>query len=630
MKLNREFIKLPWNFDAEQLALETQSFDETEWRSHPSDYAGNSAISLVSADGENNDDLVGRMLPTPQLQRRPYMQQVLASFETVIGRSRLMRLAPQCSVPAHFDSNYYWFRRTRVHIPILTEPSVRFVCNGKSVHMAPGEAWIFDNWQTHEVIHNSDTYRIHLVFDTCGSASFWRKIAAVEADHGSSSVLWVSFRPEAQVTLRTEQAHPSQVADPSEVEIALQDLSDEVYDGQASPGSSLDNTVMFQQLLKEHCLDWRSLWLLHGSNPPDYSMYTQLNRHTLTAAHPVSQHLRVTTNGASAFRILKLRLGAMVHSSAVPQQRSQQQRRPRQQAVTVSAPVAQPSTQHLRVAFHKPFFIVAAPRSGSTLLFETLSQSQTLWTVGGESHQHIESIDNLNPATRGYHSNQLTGADAKIEIARQLMQNFVLSLQNSNGNRYLALEDRPQKIRFLEKTPKNALRIPFLRRIFPNAKFIFLHRQPAANISSIMEAWKSGRFVTYKNLPDWSGLPWSLLLPPEWQTLKQASLAEIAAFQWQSANQSILTALEVLPQSQWCVVKHEDFIAEPRQQVQQLCEFMEIPFDTRLSQVTMTDLPHSRFTVTPPDPQKWRKNEAELAPVLPLVESLSAQLHALS
>ena len=396
MKLNREFIKLPWCFDAEQLALEAQSFEEAEWRSHPSDYKGNSAISLVSADGQNNDDLAGRMLPTPQLQRCHYMQQVLASFGTVIGRSRLMRLAPQCSVPAHFDSNYDWFRRTRVHIPILTEPSVRFVCNGKSVHMAPGEAWIFDNWQTHEVIHTSDSYRIHLVFDACGSASFWRKVAAVELADAVLPEVWVPFRPEAQVTLKTEQARPSRVADPSEVELALQDLSNDVRDGRSSLDIKSDNIEGFQQLLKEHCLDWRSRWLVHGSNPPDYSMYTQLNHQTLTAAHVISKDLRIASNGASVFRILKLRLGAMVHLAAVSQQ---QQSQPRKQTA-----VAQPSTQHLRVTFHKPCFIVAAPRSCSTVLFETLSQSQTLWTVGGESHQHIESIDDLNPATRGYHS----------------------------------------------------------------------------------------------------------------------------------------------------------------------------------------------------------------------------------
>ena len=39
-------------------------------------------------------------------------------------------------------------------------------------------------------------------------------------------------------------------------------------------------------------------------------------------------------------------------------------------------------------------FIVAAPRSGSTLLFETLLRSPTLWTIGGESHA-IFQLHNL-------------------------------------------------------------------------------------------------------------------------------------------------------------------------------------------------------------------------------------------
>ncbi|WP_202951107.1 sulfotransferase [Synechococcus sp. PCC 7336] len=81
-----------------------------------------------------------------------------------------------------------------------------------------------------------------------------------------------------------------------------------------------------------------------------------------------------------------------------------------------------------------------------------------------------------------------------------------------------------------KKTPKNSLRIPFLQKIFPQARFVFLHRRPEANISSIVTAWRSGRFVTYRNLPHWQGLPWSLVLPPNWPQLNGASLAEIAAF----------------------------------------------------------------------------------------------------
>ncbi|MEO1743945.1 MAG: sulfotransferase [Cyanobacteria bacterium J06629_9] len=634
MKLAQEFIKLPWHFDVERLQLEAQAFAEPDWRAHPSGYAGNSAILLVSANGADNDDLAGAMLPTPQLQRCPYMQQVLASFNTVVGRSRLMRLAPQHSVPPHFDSSYYWFHRIRVHIPILTDPSVRFVCNGKSVHMAPGEAWIFDNWQMHEVIHNSDTYRIHLVFDTCGSASFWRRVAATssaEANDSSPTAQkkWIPYRAAANVSLRTEKANVLPIADPSEVEVALKDL---IQDLEAS-ALNQSGVGAFRQLLTNHCHNWRSLWLVHGGNAAARWAYEELNVRTLAKMDNVGKGLRMASNNAPAYGVLKIRLTAMLRDSGATEAVAAAQSVPAQlgaRQVRSHLTPTSSNTKNLQVAFRKPIFIVAAPRSGSTLLFETLSQSRSLWTVGGESHQQIESINKLNPANRDYHSNALSEADADSQTARKLMQNFVVSLVDSDGKRFLDLEEHPKKIRFLEKTPKNALRIPFLRKIFPNAKFIFLHRQPEANISSLMEAWKSGRFITYKKLPDWPGLSWSLILPPGWQNLKQAPLAEVAAFQWQSANQAILEALGLLPRSQWHSLSYEDFLEQPRIHVEQLCEFMEVPLDSRLARATARDLPHSRFTLTPPAADKWKQNADSLAPVLPQVQPLAESLKALA
>ncbi len=44
-----------------------------------------------------------------------------------------------------------------------------------------------------------------------------------------------------------------------------------------------------------------------------------------------------------------------------------------------------------------PIFIVSAPRSGSTLLFETLAASSQLCTVGGEAHWLVEGIEGLRP-----------------------------------------------------------------------------------------------------------------------------------------------------------------------------------------------------------------------------------------
>ena len=39
--------------------------------------------------------------------------------------------------------------------------------------------------------------------------------------------------------------------------------------------------------------------------------------------------------------------------------------------------------------FDRPIFILSAPRAGSTLLFETLSQFPDIWTIGRESHDII-------------------------------------------------------------------------------------------------------------------------------------------------------------------------------------------------------------------------------------------------
>jgi len=47
---------------------------------------------------------------------------------------------------------------------------------------------------------------------------------------------------------------------------------------------------------------------------------------------------------------------------------------------------------------------VAAPRSGSTLLFETLAASDQLVTVGGEAHWLVESVDELRVGAPGVDS----------------------------------------------------------------------------------------------------------------------------------------------------------------------------------------------------------------------------------
>jgi uncharacterized protein (TIGR03032 family) len=270
-----------------------------------------------------------------------------------------------------------------------------------------------------------------------------------------------------------------------------------------------------------------------------------------------------------------------------------------------------------RAAFERPIFLVCPPRSGSSLLYETLSQAPGVWTIGGESHAFIEGIRELQPARRGFESNRLTADDASPDVVRRLQKAFFDRLRDRDGNRPpppASPGDTATGLRLLEKTPKNALRVPFLAAAFPDALFVYLYRDPRETISSMLDAWKSQRFVTYAKLPGWEGPRWSLLLVPGWRELAGRPLAEIAARQWAATTSQLLDDLEALDPGRWCVVSYDRLVAEPRKEIERICAFAGLPWDRTLT----APLPPARHTLTSPEPGKWRHNAKELKPALPL------------
>ncbi|NES18192.1 MAG: sulfotransferase [Symploca sp. SIO3E6] len=275
--------------------------------------------------------------------------------------------------------------------------------------------------------------------------------------------------------------------------------------------------------------------------------------------------------------------------------------------------------------FDRPLFIVSAPRAGSTLLFETLSQFADLWTIGIESHEIIEGIPELHPRSHDFSSNRLTQEDAVPNICAELRQRFTKQLRDRDECIYLKLPEaqRPQKIRFLEKTPKNALRIPFLKAAFPGAKFIYLYREPKANISSIIEGWRSRRFVSYRNLPGWAFREWSFFLPIGYTSLQDCSLAEIAAYQWKTANVCILDDLQSLPSSSWCLVNYEDLVGAPEPVIRKLAQFAELDWEPQITQLVSQKLPVSSMSFSAPSPNKWQKNAEEIIRLLPNLASIT-------
>jgi len=269
-----------------------------------------------------------------------------------------------------------------------------------------------------------------------------------------------------------------------------------------------------------------------------------------------------------------------------------------------------PEDEPYQDRFDRPIFIVSTPRSGSTLLYETLEQAPGLYTSGNESHWLIENIPGLSPQARGWSSNRLTGEDATAERAEQLADAFYRSLTDRDG--------RPPegRVRMLEKTPKNALRVPFFDAIWPDAKFIYLYRDVRDTLYSMMEAWHSGGFRTYPNLPAWRGAPWSLLLVPGWQRLNGLNMPQVAAHQWAITTETLLNDLEQLDPARVEVVDYRTFLSSPQAEMERIAEAVGLSWDRKLGPT----LPLSKTTVSQPASEKWRRIEPVIEAIWPIVE----------
>ena len=405
MRLPQCFIKLPLTFDHVKLAEEISQFGEEEWRAHPQQFAGNSSLVLVSTNGEENDDFSGPMKPASRLSRAPYIRQVMASFNTVIGRSRLMRLTPGATVAHHTDSHYFWRNHLRLHIPILTEPEVAFFCANEQVHMAAGESWTFNNWVDHSVENRSDKTRIHLVIDTVGSSDIWRMI-----DGRDSLLRHVEFRPDEDPELRLENYRGLPVLPAGEIQADLYELVNDLAEDGRSTSASIDR---LREQTTDFVNDWRSLWMVSGPTADGFPEFKRLRDAYRKQIDELPEAVLTASNGRPANEAFWYTLDAAL----APQN-------------LVTAETS--GSAHSRPRFDRPVFIVAAPRSGSTLLFETLALNRELWSVGDEAHKHFESVPSLRP-NEDNQSNRLTADLATRDTIDTVLNSLAADLVNSDG-----------------------------------------------------------------------------------------------------------------------------------------------------------------------------------------------------
>ena len=268
-----------------------------------------------------------------------------------------------------------------------------------------------------------------------------------------------------------------------------------------------------------------------------------------------------------------------------------------------------------------PVFVVGCSRSGTTVTYETIAAAPELLSFGYE-------LPNFWNGLWGPHHNGWDSEAAGAEHARPEHRDAALRF----------FYQRLGRGRVLDKTCINVMRIPYLHALFPEATFVYIHRDGRDNVSSMIDGWRhDGHFGLTQFLgpsPEPVAIDggrfteWAFFLPPGWRDYNQASLEEVCAYQWITANRMALEARDLIPPDQWIQLRYEDIFERPVEMFRPVFERLGIPFTAELETRcrNLTRRPTS-IVKGAPMKQKWKRHNPEaIERILPMIAPTMREL----
>jgi len=267
----------------------------------------------------------------------------------------------------------------------------------------------------------------------------------------------------------------------------------------------------------------------------------------------------------------------------------------------------------------RPVLVVGCSRSGTTLVYKTLSLAPDLASLNREAHAFWGALH--PPEKNDWRGHALTAGDASATERDQALRYY---------HRFLGAR------RFVDKTNQNGFRIPYLDALFEEPCFVFVKRNPGDNIASLITGW--GRPDEYG---DWSAaLParvridggrytrWCFFLFPGWRAYLDAPIAQVAAAQWRAYNEAVLAARAKIPAGRFVEVAYEALLADPVAAFRELFAAVGADFSPAVARhcATVLQRPYNAFSA--PRLAKWREapEAARIAAVLPEVTATAAAL----
>lgn len=177
--------RLALRFDPARLAADLARVHESWWDRHKGPYHDGAweSVSLWAPRGDLHEQRSkgGAFAATAALKFCPYFAEVLDQFPAERNRVRLMRLRAGGRILRHSDPLHTIAKDlVRLHVPVVTNPQVRFTVNDVRVPLAVGETWHVDVRFPHEVANEGEADRVHLVMDLIPTPELARMLQEAE------------------------------------------------------------------------------------------------------------------------------------------------------------------------------------------------------------------------------------------------------------------------------------------------------------------------------------------------------------------------------------------------------------------------------------------------------------------
>jgi len=232
----------------------------------------------------------------------------------------------------------------------------------------------------------------------------------------------------------------------------------------------------------------------------------------------------------------------------------------------------------------QPLILLGAGRSGTKILRDVLSTHPDIDSVPFDVN-YIWTIGNAKAIDDQLAPNSLSNTD-RSRIIQQLAK-------QSKGAPFL-----------IEKTVSNTLRLPFVLKVFPEAKFIHLIRDGRDVTESVSRQWGETREISYffkklKTFPlryafsylmsygyNWlkhslgsqgqDDYIWGVRYPGYRKDLKEKSTLQVCATQWVTCVETSLEQLAEVDPTRQVEVRYEALMLEPQKQLQRIADFIGI------------------------------------------------------